>query len=190
MIDDHGEVSISLVDQSAEIVGAFVAHNTVSPSDLPGLIATVHRALSALRGQPAEPIAPPQEPAVPIRKSIRPEGIVCLEDGKSFKSLKRHLGTYHNLTPEQYPTEVEAACRLSDGRAGLLGQALRVGQEHRARQEAKVRRQGVSTGRAKTLVIHRFSRGPRGPGCASSLPLGPSTTAYRARRPICSCTAS
>ena len=102
MTDEPIERPTNLVVHSAEIVGAYVEHNTVGPSDLPGLIATVHRALSALRGQPAEPIAPPQEPAVPVRKSIRPDGIVCLEDGKTFKSLKRHLASHHDLSPEQY----------------------------------------------------------------------------------------
>src|SRR5665213_1350236 len=102
MLDEPIEGTTDLVDQSAEIVGAYVGHNTISPSDLPALIAAVHRALSALQGRSAEPTVLPQEPAVPIRKSVRPNGIVCLEDGKTFKSLKRHLATYHNLTPEQY----------------------------------------------------------------------------------------
>lgn len=102
MLDEPIEGTTDLVDQSAEIVGAYVRHNTISPSDLPALIAAVHRALSALQGRSAEPTVLPQEPAVPIRKSVRPNGIVCLEDGKTFKSLKRHLATYHNLTPEHY----------------------------------------------------------------------------------------
>ena len=102
MIDEQVERPADLVGQSAEIVGAYVGHNAISPGDLPALITAVHRALSGLQSQAAEPTVSPQEPAVPVRRSIRPDGIVCLEDGKTFKSMKRHLAAYHNLTPLQY----------------------------------------------------------------------------------------
>lgn len=91
-----------LVELSAEIVCAYVSHNALSPTDLPRLIAEVHIALRGL--QAAEAPAPVEElkPAVPVRKSVMPDYIVCLEDGKKFKSLKRHLRTHYNLSPEEY----------------------------------------------------------------------------------------
>jgi len=93
---------VDLIDLSADIVCAYVSHNAISPTDLPKVIADVHLALKNLR---AGEISQPQEelkPVVPIRKSISPEYIICLEDGKKFKSLKRHLRTHYNLTPEEY----------------------------------------------------------------------------------------
>ncbi len=90
----------SLIDQTADIVSAFVANNAVPIADLPGLIASTHAALVAL-DQPAPPAAEPLVPIVPIRKTVTPDHIISLEDGKPYKSLKRHLST-RGLTPEQY----------------------------------------------------------------------------------------
>ncbi|WEJ60217.1 MucR family transcriptional regulator [Devosia sp. FJ2-5-3] len=87
--------------RTVEIVCAFVSHNTIPPSELPALISSVHASLAAL-GAIAAPPAPAIEPAVPVRKSVTPEFIICLEDGKKFKSLKRHLRTHYNLTPDEY----------------------------------------------------------------------------------------
>jgi len=91
-----------LIELSTEIVSAYVSHNAVSPTDLPRLIAEVHGALRAL--QTNETPAPVEElkPAVPVRKSVAADYIICLEDGKKFKSLKRHLRTHYNLSPEEY----------------------------------------------------------------------------------------
>lgn len=91
-----------LVDLSAMIVAAYVAHNNVARADLPGLIESTHAALGRLGAEPAAPVAEPLVPAVSIRKSVTPDAIICLEDGKAFKSLKRHLRTSFNLTPEEY----------------------------------------------------------------------------------------
>jgi predicted transcriptional regulator len=91
-----------LIELSAEIVCAYVSHNAVSPTDLTKLITEVHNALNGLQ---APEIAEPTEelkPAVPVRKSVAPEYIICLEDGKKFKSLKRHLRTHYNMSPEEY----------------------------------------------------------------------------------------
>lgn len=91
-----------LIDMTAEIVSAYVGHNSVGPDEIPNLIHRVFAALSeaALGGSAAE--EQQAEPAVPIRKSITPDYIICLEDGKKFKSLKRHLRTHYNLSPEEY----------------------------------------------------------------------------------------
>ncbi|MBB4051082.1 MAG: MucR family transcriptional regulator [Devosia marina] len=105
MNDDTGAfaaVESDLIELSTEIVSAYVSHNAVSPGDLPKLIAEVHGALRALQAN--ENPAPVEElkPAVPIRKSVANDFIICLEDGKKFKSLKRHLRTHYNLSPEEY----------------------------------------------------------------------------------------
>jgi predicted transcriptional regulator len=90
------------VDLTADIAAAYVVKNAVQRADLPSLIATVHLALSqAARGateQPQEEL----RPAVPIKKSITPDFLISLEDGKRYKSLKRHLRTSYNMTPDQY----------------------------------------------------------------------------------------
>lgn len=97
-----GGVDNDLIDLSTEIVSAYVSHNALAVSDLPKLISDVHSALSGLRSQSTP--RPPEElkPAVPVRKSIGADYIICLEDGKKFKSLKRHLRTHYDMSPEQY----------------------------------------------------------------------------------------
>lgn len=90
------------IELTAEIVSAYVSNNTVPAAEIPGLINQVHAALTRVSGKPAEGSAEPLKPAVSVKKSITPEYIVCLEDGKKFKSLKRHLRTQYNMTPEQY----------------------------------------------------------------------------------------
>jgi predicted transcriptional regulator len=95
-------VDSDLIDLSAEIVSAYVSHNALSVTDLPKLIGEVHAALRGLRGLSVPEPAEELRPAVPLKKSISADYIVCLEDGKKFKSLKRHLRTHYNLSPEQY----------------------------------------------------------------------------------------
>jgi predicted transcriptional regulator len=98
-----GEIpSQNYIELTADIVSAYVSNNSVSAGDIPGLINQVHSALMRVSGSPAEAPSEPLKPAVPLKKSITPEYIVCLEDGKKFKSLKRHLRTQYNMTPEQY----------------------------------------------------------------------------------------
>ena len=91
-----------LIDLSADIVCAYVSHNALSVTDLPKLIADVHAALRGLGTTPVAEAAEELKPAVPIKKSIAADYIICLEDGKKFKSLKRHLRTHYNLSPEEY----------------------------------------------------------------------------------------
>jgi predicted transcriptional regulator len=90
----------NLLELTAEIVSAHVSNNSVPLSDLPGLIQQVYATLSAV-GKVPPPAEKPQ-PAVPIKKSIHPDYIICLEDGKKLKMLKRHLKTAYNMSPEQY----------------------------------------------------------------------------------------
>jgi predicted transcriptional regulator len=98
LMDRHGE----LVKKTAAIVAAYVRGNPVSAADLPQLIASVFASLQSLANGAAALPAPELAPAVSIKKSVTPEHIVCLEDGKKFKSLKRHLRTRYGLTPEAY----------------------------------------------------------------------------------------
>ena len=89
-----------LLEFTTEIVAAHAGNNTVAPDDLPRLIQDVYRTLSGLGGQPALQDRP--KPAVTVKKSVFPDYIICLEDGKKLKMLKRHLRTAYNMTPEEY----------------------------------------------------------------------------------------
>ena len=91
----------TLLTLTADIVAAHVSNNSVAVNDLPNLIQNVHSALSGIAGSGAA-AEPKPEPKVSIRSSIKPDYIVCLEDGKKLKMLKRHLMTHYNLTPDQY----------------------------------------------------------------------------------------
>ena len=92
-----------LIILTSQIVSGYVSKNSLQPSDLPGLIISVHQSLKSL-GQPQAPTDVPADlkPAVPIKKSVTPDYIVCLEDGKKLKMLKRHLNTSYGMTPDQY----------------------------------------------------------------------------------------
>ena len=123
-----------LLQLTAQIVAAHTAHNHLTSEALLGLIGSVYTTLAT--AGVAAPIVEKAQPAVPIRKSVFPDHIVCLEDGKKLKTLKRHLATSYGMTPEQYPGEVGVAGELPDGGAGLCGAAVDAGKEHRARAEA------------------------------------------------------
>ena len=96
------ENKTEIVELAADIVAAYVGNNAVPASDLPNLINQVYSALAGAVSGATQADAVKANPAVPIRRSITPDHIVCLEDGKKFKSLKRHLRTHYDLTPEQY----------------------------------------------------------------------------------------
>jgi predicted transcriptional regulator len=103
VMDDHAKTD-HLVALAAGIVCAYVSNNTVAAGDLPGVIGAVHNALAqATGGHAPAPIAREElKPAISLKKSITPEYLICLEDGKKFKSLKRHIRTHYNLSPEEY----------------------------------------------------------------------------------------
>lgn len=100
MTTDTSENNEMLITLTADIVAAHVSNNSVAVSDLPMLIGNVHSALAGLSGAAAA--APAPEPAVPIRTSIKKDYIICLEDGKKLKMLKRHLMTHYGMTPDDY----------------------------------------------------------------------------------------
>ena len=99
---DASGANNNLVELAADIVSAYVSNNSVRPADLPELINAVHSALKTSGSQQSQAEAQPLTPAVSIKKSIGQDYIICLDDGKKFKSLKRHLRTAYNLTPDQY----------------------------------------------------------------------------------------
>jgi len=90
-----------IVELTAEVVSAYVASNSVPRPELPSLIERIHSTFQNL-GKPAVPEAPAAEPAVPVKKSVTADYIICLEDGRKFRSLKRHLMTKYGMTPEDY----------------------------------------------------------------------------------------
>ena len=94
---------------ATEIVAAYVSKNPLPTSQVPEVITTVFQSLSSLQGGPAEAPVEPLKPAISIRKSITPEYIVCLEDGKKLKMLKRHLRASYNMSPDEYRAKLGAA---------------------------------------------------------------------------------
>ena len=96
------EGSAQFIELATDIVSAYVSNNSVGAGDLPSLIKEVYGALSRVQNGEATAPAEAAKPAVPVKKSITPDYIICLEDGKQFKSLKRHLRTQYGLSPEQY----------------------------------------------------------------------------------------
>jgi predicted transcriptional regulator len=103
-MDDHAK-SDHLVALAADIVCAYVSNNTINAADLPSVIGAVHSALAQAAGgahAPAPVVREELKPAISLKKSITPEYLICLEDGKKFKSLKRHIRTHYNLSPEEY----------------------------------------------------------------------------------------
>lgn len=94
-----------LLRMAVDIVAAYLSNNQVPSSQIPDIIHSVFSSLNSLDEQPAEPPAETAKPAASIRKSVTPDYIICLEDGKKLKMLKRHLRTTYNMTPEEYRTK-------------------------------------------------------------------------------------
>ena len=134
------------LDMAAELVAAFVSNNSVPTGELPALIQTIHGALAKLNDgvKPPTPEEETKEPAVSIRKSITPDYLTCLEDGKRFKSLKRHLAA-HGLTPEQYrskwklPSDYPMVAPNYAASRSAMAKAMGLGQ---IRREAGARKRG------------------------------------------------
>jgi predicted transcriptional regulator len=140
MAENSGEASY--IQLTANIVSAYVSNNTVSSAEIPALISQVYAALMRVSngGTVATP-AEPLKPAVPIKRSVTAEYIVCLEDGKKFKSLKRHLRTQYGLTPDQYrakwnlpPDYPMVSHNYAEARSQLAKQ-MGLGQQRRRRRD-------------------------------------------------------
>ena len=130
----------TFIKLTAEIVSAYVSNNSVPSVDLPALIGQVHTALSRVSNGQTDISLEPPKPAVAVKKSITPDHIVCLEDGKKFKSLKRHLRTQYGMTPEQYrekwalpPDYPMVAPNYAAARSNLAKQ-MGLGQQRRRRK--------------------------------------------------------
>jgi len=102
MQDTNTVSAEELLRMTTEVAAAYVSNNNLPSAQLPEVIKTIHESLTALNGAGAQAEAEPPTPAVPIKKSITPDYIVCLEDGKKLKMLKRHLRSTYNMTPEEY----------------------------------------------------------------------------------------
>jgi predicted transcriptional regulator len=102
MPEDLIKSDAELLEMTADIVSAYVSNNPVPVAELARIIADTYEAIGKLQGAPALKAKEKPTPAVPIRKSVTPDFIICLEDGKKFKSLKRHLGTHYDLSPDAY----------------------------------------------------------------------------------------
>ena len=139
MADNPGESSY--IQLTANIVSAYVSNNTVPSAEIPSLIGQIHSALLRVSGGQAPTPAEPLKPAVPLKRSITSDYLVCLEDGKKFKSLKRHLRTQYGMTPEQYrekwalpPDYPMVAPNYAAARSQLAKQ-MGLGQQRRHRRE-------------------------------------------------------
>lgn len=99
---EENNITEGLVELTADVVSAYVSNNAVGSAELPTLINDTYDALSKAAAKASQPLVEELHPAVSIKKSVNPDYIICLEDGKKFKSLKRHLRTHYDLTPEEY----------------------------------------------------------------------------------------
>jgi predicted transcriptional regulator len=129
----------NFIELTADIVSAYVSNNSVQAAEIPALISQVHGALLRVSSGQGEASAEPLKPAVPVKRSITNDYLVCLEDGKKFKSLKRHLRTQYNMTPEQYrekwglpPDYPMVAPNYAAARSRLAKQ-MGLGQQRRSR---------------------------------------------------------
>lgn len=128
------------IELTANIVSAYVSNNSVPSAEIANLIGQVYSALRRVSGGPVATAVEPPKPAVPVKRSVTPEYIVCLEDGLKFKSLKRHLRTRYNMTPDQYrekwglpPDYAMVASNYAAARSQLAKQ-MGLGQQRRRRK--------------------------------------------------------
>ena len=137
---NEGADGSSFIELTADIVSAYVSNNSVSAGEISNLINQVHAALVRVSSGHVEAQPEPLKPAISVKKSITPEHIVCLEDGKKFKSLKRHLRTQYNLTPEQYrekwalPADYPMVAPNYAAARSQLAKQMGLGQQRRRRK--------------------------------------------------------
>jgi predicted transcriptional regulator len=129
------------IELTANIVSAYVSNNSIPGAEIANLIGHVYSALKRVSGGQVAAPAEPLKPAVPIKRSVTPEYIVCLEDGQKFKSLKRHLRTRYNLTPDQYrekwglPPDYSMVAPNYAAARSQLAKQMGLGQQRRRRRE-------------------------------------------------------
>ncbi len=148
-MDDNTE----LLTLTADIAAAYVSNNTVQATDVPSVIQTIYRALAGVGSAAVAPAPEPQKPAVPIKKSITPDFLISLEDGKKYKSLKRHLRTQYNMSPEDYRAKW-----------GLQKDYPMVAPNYAASRSALAKSMGLGRGgAAKPAAKAKAPRTPRAP---------------------------
>lgn len=132
--------SNTYIELAADIVSAYVSNNSIAPTDLPGLISDVHSALRRVTSGTSGSAMEAQKPAISAKKSIADSYLICLEDGKKFKSLKRHLRTKFNLSPEQYrekwglPSDYPMVAPNYAKARSLLAKEMGLGQQRKAKK--------------------------------------------------------
>lgn len=138
MADNPGESAY--IELTAQIVSAYVSNNSMPSAEIANLIGQVHAALKRVSGGQIIATPEPAKPAVPVKRSISSDYIVCLEDGKKFKSLKRHLRTQYNMTPEQYrekwglPADYPMVAPNYAAARSQLAKQMGLGQQRRRRK--------------------------------------------------------
>lgn len=151
MLEDNSGIAITKI--TAEIIAAYVSHNPVSSGELPHLIAQVYASLASLQPGSAPVVVPVEtkpRPAVSIRKSITPDYLICLEDGKKFKSLKRHLITHYQLTPKEYrekwnlPVDYPMVAPNYAAARSALAKKMGLGRNHKMPEPVKKIRKRVA----------------------------------------------
>jgi MucR family transcriptional regulator, transcriptional regulator of exopolysaccharide biosynthesis len=131
----------SYIELTATIVSAYVSNNSVPSAEIPNLIGQVHSALLRVSGGQISAPVEPLKPAVPVKRSVTPDYIVCLEDGLKFKSLKRHLRTRYSMTPDQYrekwnlPPDYSMVAPNYAAARSQLAKQMGLGQQRRRRRE-------------------------------------------------------
>ncbi len=129
------------IELATDIVSAYLSHNSVPSGEIPNLINQIYAALRRVTAGQSATAAEPPKPAVPVKRSVTPEYIVCLEDGLKFKSLKRHLRTRYNLTPDQYrekfglPPDYPMVAPNYAAARSKLAKDMGLGQQRRRRRE-------------------------------------------------------
>lgn len=137
------------IELTARIVSAYVGHNPVSTQQLSQLIGEIHAALRSLESVPTPASEEKPLPAIAIKKSVTPDFLICLEDGKKFKSLKRHLATHYDLSPEQYrskwglPADYPMVAPSYSATRSQMARALGLGRNLNRRQSPSHRRPGL-----------------------------------------------
>ncbi len=138
MAENPGEGSY--IELTAQIVSAYVGNNSVPSAEIASLIGQVHAALKRVSGGQVSALAEPAKPAVSVKRSINSDFLVCLEDGKKFKSLKRHLRTQYSMTPEQYrekwglPADYPMVAPNYAAARSQLAKQMGLGQQRRRRK--------------------------------------------------------
>lgn len=136
-MDNNENTNTLILEITSEVVSSYVSNNPISPTDLPGFIREVHSTLAAVSGSGIAPAAEPQKPAVSIRKSLGHDYLICLEDGQKFKSLKRHLKSHYDLSPDEYrkkwglPSDYPMVAPAYAERRSALAKEMGLGQKRK-----------------------------------------------------------